>query len=157
MRFIVVGVLACLLMAGCSTGSDSDADTEATTTTSLATTIDLSPDEPSAPPVPVEVPVGEVGTMFEATPDLVRSTTTPFESWSQVSPNTIAIHFVTGTPECYGANAEVTETPTQVLITLHTGTKPDAVDKSCIMVAVYGTMQMTLSEPVGSREILNAT
>ena len=71
-------------------------------------------------------------------------------------PNPIAIHFVTGTPECYGAHAEVTETDTEVVIGLRTGTLPEAADKACIMVAVYGTMQMTLQAPLGDRDIVNA-
>ncbi len=153
MRFLAAGVLLCVLVVGCSSGSARDnADVE--TTTNAATT-ELKRGQ-SAPPVPVEVPVGEVGTMFDSTPGLVRATATPFESWSQVSPHTIAIHFVTGTPECYGADAQVTETDTEVIVALRTGTLPHAENKACIMVAVYGTMQMTLESPLGSRTIVNA-
>lgn len=146
--------MLCLLLVGCSTASGGDEET--TPTVGTTTTPVGLVQQPSAPPVPHEVPVGEVGTMFEPTPDLIRTTTTPFESWSQVSPNTIAVHFVTGTPECYGADATVTETDTTVTIELRTGTRPEAADKSCIMVAVYATMQMTLASPLGSRTILNA-
>lgn len=153
MRFLAAGVLACILLVGCGTESaDRSDDVETTSNTAPA---DLM-HSPSAPPVPVEVPVGEVGTMFESTTGLVRAAATPFESWSQVSPNTIAIHFVTGTPECYGADAQVTETDTQVIVALRTGTLPEAADKACIMVAVYGTMQMTLHSPLGDRTIVNA-
>ncbi|AMY24053.1 hypothetical protein HQO38_14460 [Rhodococcus fascians] len=153
MRFLAAGVMLCLLLAGCSTAAGDDDET--TPTTNSTTPIGFV-QQPSAPPVPHEVPVGDVGTMFESTPDLIRATTTPFESWSQVSPNTIAVHFVTGTPECYGADATVTETDTAVTIELRTGTRPDAEDKSCIMVAVYATMQITLASPLGHRAILNA-
>ncbi|KQU46735.1 hypothetical protein ASG84_09610 [Rhodococcus sp. Leaf278] len=153
MRFLAAGVMLCLLLAGCSTASGSDEDTAPT----LGVTTPVGHiQQPSPPPVPHEVPVGDVGTMFEPTPDLIGATTTPFESWSQVSPNTIAVHFVTGTPECYGADATVTETDSTVTVELRTGTRPDAADKSCIMVAVYATMQMTLASPLGSRTILNA-
>ncbi|CCQ17633.1 putative uncharacterized protein [Rhodococcus sp. AW25M09] len=148
--------MLCLLLVGCSTASSGDEETETTTPTVASTTAAGLVQPPSAPPVPHEVPVGDVGTMFEPTPDLIRATTTPFESWSQVSPNTIAVHFVTGTPECYGADATVTETDTTVTIELRTGTRPDAADKSCIMVAVYATMQMTLASPLDHRTILNA-
>lgn len=153
MRFLAAGVMLCLLLAGCNTTTSSDEDT---TPTAGSTTPVGHIQQPSAPPVPHEVPVGDVGTMFEPTPDLIRATTTPFESWSQVSPNTIAVHFVTGTPECYGADATVTETDSTVTVELRTGTRPDAADKSCIMVAVYATMQMTLASPLGGRTILNA-
>ncbi|OZF05385.1 hypothetical protein [Rhodococcoides fascians] len=152
MRFLAAGVLLCVLLVGCGNDpADGGDDVEATTPTSAQLM-----HSPSAPPVPVEVPVGDVGTMFESTPGLVRAVSTPFESWSQISPNTIAIHFVTGTPECYGAEVEVTESDTEVIIALRTGTLPEAADKACIMVAVYGTMQMTLSSPVGDRAIVNA-
>ncbi|MFY2787231.1 hypothetical protein [Rhodococcus sp. MALMAid1271] len=153
MRFLAAGVMLCLLLVGCSSATGSD---EETTPTRSATNPVGLVQPPSAPPVPHEVPVGDVGTMFEPTPDLLRATTTPFESWSQVSPNTIAVHFVTGTPECYGADATVDETDTTVTIELRTGTRPDAADKSCIMVAVYATMQVTLASPLGNRTILNA-
>lgn len=153
MRFLAAGVLLCILLVGC--GNDSAGGSDDIENTSSTAPADLM-HSPSSPPVPVEVPVGEVGTMFESTPGLVRAAPTPFESWSQVSPNTIAIHFVTGTPECYGAEAQVTETDTEVVVALRTGTLPEAADKACIMVAVYGTMQMTLQSPLGDRAIVNA-
>lgn len=161
MRKVAAGLMLCVLLVGCtSQAAEGDAptvDTTAlsdadTTATRDADTVQTS----SSPPPPEEVPVGDVGTMFVSTPDLVRAMPTPFESWSHISPNTIAIHFVTGTPECYGAHAEVTETDTEVVIGLRTGTLPEAADKACIMVAVYGTMQMTLQAPLGDRDIVNA-
>ncbi|SNS44701.1 hypothetical protein [Rhodococcoides kyotonense] len=153
MRLVAAGLMLCVLLGGCSSQAASD-DSDADSTTSNAPAALMH--TPSAPPVPVEVPVGEVGTMFDSTPGLVRATSTPFESWSQISPNTIAIHFVTGTPECYGAEAQVTETDSEVIVALRTGTLPEAADKACIMVAVYGTMQMTLQSPVGDRAVVNA-
>ncbi|RRQ28083.1 hypothetical protein DK926_09340 [Rhodococcus sp. Eu-32] len=152
MRKVAAGLMLCVLLGGCSSQAVSD-DVDADGPTNAPAGLMHSP---SAPPVPIEVPVGEVGTMFDSTPGLVRATATPFESWSQVSPNTIAIHFVTGTPECYGAEAQVTETDSHVVIALRTGTLPEAADKSCIMVAVYGTMQMTLQSPLGDRAVVNA-
>ncbi|QCB50304.1 hypothetical protein E5720_05295 [Rhodococcus sp. PAMC28707] len=154
MRFLAAGVLLCILLVGCASEATTAGRVDVDTTSSPAATDPLR--SPSSPPVPVEVPVGEVGTMFESTPELIRAAPTPFESWSQISPNTIAIHFVTGTPECYGADAKVTETDTEVVIALRTGTRQEAADKACIMVAVYGTMQMTLHSPLGDRTVVNA-
>lgn len=153
MRFLAAGLLLCVLLVGCSENTAGSSENVETTS---STAPDDTMHSPSAPPVPVEVPVGEVGTMFESTTGLVRAAPTPFESWSQISPNTIAIHFVTGTPECYGAEVEVTESDTEVVVALRTGTLPEAADKACIMVAVYGTMQMTLQSPLGDRAIVNA-
>ncbi|MCZ4276736.1 hypothetical protein C5142_09475 [Rhodococcus sp. BGS-1C] len=152
MRFFAAGLMLCVLLVGCTSGTAEDGGESTDTANSDVDTVQTS----SAPPAPVEVPVGDVGTMFVSTSDLVRAMPTPFESWSHISPNTIAIHFVTGTPECYGAEAHVTETDSEVIIALHTGTLPEAADKACIMVAVYGTMQMTLKSPLGDRTIVNA-
>jgi hypothetical protein len=153
MKFLAAGVLLCILLVGCGNATTEASDDAEPTSSAAGADLMHSP---SSPPVPIEVPVGEVGTMFDSTPDLVRAAPTPFESWSQISPNTIAIHFVTGTPECYGAEAQVTESATEVVVALRTGTLPEAADKACIMVAVYGTMQMTLQAPLGDRTVVNA-
>lgn len=154
MRIVAAGLMLCVLLVGCTSQAAEGVDAP-TAANAADTDVDTARTS-SAPPPPEEVPVGDVGTMFVSTPGLVRAMPTPFESWSHISPNTIAIHFVTGTPECYGADAQVTETDTEVIIALRTGTLPEAADKACIMVAVFGTMQMTLQSPLGDRKIVNA-
>ena len=78
-----------------------------------------------------------------------------FESWSEVDDHTVAVHFVTGTPECYGAYATVEETDTTVIVTLRTGALPEAADKMCILVAVFGSLDVPLSRPLGDRHVVN--
>ncbi|GGG17657.1 hypothetical protein GCM10007304_34700 [Rhodococcoides trifolii] len=149
MRLFALGLLLCFALTGCGGASATDEDDVTTPSPT-----DLVP-TPGAPPVPMEVSDDQVGTEFTVTPTLLRAQTTPFEAWSPLSGNRIAVHFVTGSPECYGADATVVETPSDVTITLRTGTLVSAEDKACIMIAVYGTMVLDLSTPVGDRKVLN--
>ena len=73
----------------------------------------------------------------------------------EVDDHTVAVHFVTGTPECYGAYATVEETDTTVIVTLRTGALPEAADKMCILVAVFGSLDVPLSRPLGDRHVVN--
>ncbi|MEU2004727.1 hypothetical protein ACH47B_27370 [Rhodococcus sp. NPDC019627] len=153
MRVIALAVLACLAVAGCGSTSSTD---EPTIPPEIASAVDPSPTHPSSGmPVPSEVPGEEFGTVFTARPDIVRAHPTPFESWSRADGNKIAIHFVTGTPECYGADATVTETDTTVTISLRTGSLPESADKMCILVAVFGTLEVPLQAPLGDRRVIN--
>ena len=149
MRLFALGLLLCFALTGCGASAASEDDS-----TAVPTPSDLVP-TPGAAPVPMEVDADQVGTQFDITPELLRAQSTPFESWSTLSASKIAVHFVTGSPECYGADATVVETPTTVTVTVRTGTLPSAEDKACIMIAVYGTLDLELDAPLADRTVLN--
>lgn len=152
MKALAVGLLLCLALAACSSGSAEPADPDG----AGASPTDMVP-VPGAPPVPHEVPIDQSGTAFRPEPALVMAQSTPFEAWTPLPGNRIAVHFVTGSPECYGADATVAETERDVTITVRTGRLASAQDKACIMIAVVGTMELDLSAPVGDRTVRNGT
>ncbi len=108
-----------------------------------------TPDVPALPEEPV--PAG--ATAFSPRPDLVNTHPLTILSWSRVSDDRIALHFETGTPECFGVDATVTETDDTVTVTLLGGTLPEMQDRMCIMVAVVGTLEVPLQSPLGDRVV----
>jgi hypothetical protein len=108
------------------------------------------------PTVVPEVPPGNPGAVFANDPSIVDPHPMPVESWSRLGDgNVIALHFTTGTPECYGVNATVQETADSVTVELRGGTRPDAVGRACIMIALSGTVEVPLQSPVGNRQVLD--
>ncbi|MGW4121174.1 hypothetical protein [Nocardia sp. NPDC004711] len=106
---------------------------------------------------PTEAPNGQIGRAFTADPSIVSPHGISFDSWTRVAPDRIAVNFQTGSPECYGVNATVTETSSTVTVDLKSGTLPDAVGKMCTMIAVFGTLEIQLKSPLGDRKVLSAT
>lgn len=123
--------------------SDDTADTPNTTTSAAATT-------------PTEAPEGQIGRAFTADPSIVNPRPIPFDSWTRLAPDKIAVNFQTGSPECYGVDATTTETDKTVTVELRGGTRPDAVGKMCTMIAVFGTLEIQLKAPLGDRTVLSA-
>ncbi|MFE3191907.1 hypothetical protein ACFXHA_23055 [Nocardia sp. NPDC059240] len=105
---------------------------------------------------PTEAPNGQIGRAFTADPTIVSPHTIPFDSWTRVAPDKIAVNFQTGSPECYGVDAAVTETSSTVTVDLKSGTLPSAVGKMCTMIAVFGTLELPLKAPLGDRKVLSA-
>ena len=105
---------------------------------------------------PPEVPPG--GVEFVDDPALVNAHPTRVEGWSRTDrADAVAVHFTSGTPQCYGAHAEVSETPETVAVDLSIGTRADAVDRACIMIALSGVLEVPLQVPLGARRVLNAS
>ena len=103
---------------------------------------------PEVPPTP--------GPVFTNDPSIVDPHPMPVESWSRVGAgDVLAVHFWTGTPECYGVNATVQETADHVTVELRGGTRPEAVGRACIAIAVSGTLEVPLGSPVGDRQVLS--
>ncbi|MFE2961605.1 hypothetical protein ACWCW7_01185 [Nocardia tengchongensis] len=106
---------------------------------------------------PTEAQNGQTGRAFTADPSIVSPHGIPFDSWTRIAPDKIAVNFQTGSPECYGVDASVTETSTTVTVDLKSGTRPDAVGKMCTMIAVFGNLEIPLKAPLGDRKVLSAT
>ena len=104
---------------------------------------------------PPEVP-STPGPVLTDDPSIVEVHPMPVESWSRTGDDrALAVHFWTGTPECYGVNAAVTETAEDVTVELRGGTRPDAVGRACIAIAVSGTLELPLGSPLGDRKVLS--
>jgi hypothetical protein len=94
--------------------------------------------------------------VFVDNPAIVDPHPLPFDSWNRVdNDHAVAVQFTTGTPECYGVHATVTETADTVSIDLLGGTLPEAVGRACIMIAVSGTLEVQLQGPLGDRQVLD--
>jgi hypothetical protein len=94
-------------------------------------------------------------TGFTDNPSIVDSHPLHFESWRVVGEDVVALQFTTGTPECFGVHAIVHETPEAVAIELRGGTLPEAAGRACIMIAVFGSLDVRLQEPLGDRKVTN--
>ncbi|BAW10038.1 conserved hypothetical protein [Nocardia seriolae] len=105
---------------------------------------------------PTEAPNGQIGRAFAANPAIVSPHSIPFDSYTRLAPDKIAVNFQTGSPECYGVDAAVTETSSTVTVDLKSGTLPEAVGKMCTMIAVFGTLEISLKAPLGDRKVLSA-
>ncbi|NUP29299.1 MAG: hypothetical protein HOQ36_17960 [Nocardia sp.] len=111
---------------------------------------------PAEPGTPTEDPGADPGRIFTADPTIVGAHPIPFTSWTRVAADRIAVHFESGVPECYGVNAEVSENDSAVTVELRSGTRADSADKMCVMMAVFGTLEIQLDAPLGDRRVLSA-
>src|SRR4029079_15287582 len=108
--------------------------------------------EPTAPP---EAPPG--GMVFLENPAIADPHPMRVESWSRAAgDNAINVNFTSGTDTCYGVHATVVETEQTVTVDLQGGTLPEAVDWACIMIALFGTLEVPLQAPLGDRQVLSA-
>ena len=100
---------------------------------------------------------GPPGVVFTDNPAIVDPQPMRAESFSRTADDrAIAVHFTTGTPQCYGVHATVQETPDTVTVELRGGTLPEALDRACILIAVSGTLDVPLHGPLGHRQVLTA-
>lgn len=91
---------------------------------------------------------------FTDNPSIVDSHPLRVDSWRVVGEDVLALQFTTGTPECYGVHAIVHETPEAVRVELRGGTLPEAVGRACIMIALFGSLDVQLQQPLGDREVI---
>jgi transcriptional regulator of nitric oxide reductase len=114
--------------------------------------------QPAAPVAIPEAPPGTPAAMFVDDPTIVNGYPTRPQSWSRVvGDGSVRLHFTVGTPDCYGVTAAVHETADEVVVDLRSGTLPQAVDRACIAIALFGGLDVPLREPLGPRRVLSLT
>ncbi|MGP4056290.1 hypothetical protein ACTWP6_15950 [Mycobacterium sp. 4D054] len=114
--------------------------------------------EPAAPVAVPETPPGTPAAMFADDPAIVHAYPTRPQSWSRLpDERAVRLHFTSGTPQCYGVTATVQENTDEVLVDLRTGTLPQAVDRACIAIALFGALDVPLEQPLGARRVLSVT
>ncbi|WP_062995847.1 hypothetical protein [Nocardia mikamii] len=138
---IALLALPALLVTACGNSDDGGAQGN-TTTAAVSTPTEQNPPQP--------------GRMFTANSTITNPHPLPFDSWSRVAPDRIAVNFQIGSPECYGVDATTTETDTTVTVALKAGTLPEAAGRMCTMIAVFGTLEIPLKKPLGDRKVLSA-
>ncbi|MFC4125807.1 hypothetical protein [Nocardia rhizosphaerae] len=111
----------------------------------------------TTPSVRPEDGTAAVGHRFTPDPTIVDPHPLAFTSWTRLADNRIGVNFQTGNPECFGIDATVTETETQVRVALRGGTRADAVGKMCTMNLVFGTVEITLDAPLRDREVVDVS
>lgn len=101
---------------------------------------------------------GPAGVVFVDNPAIMDAHPMPADSFSRVpGDDAVAVHFTTGTPECYGVHATVAETAETVSVELLSGALPEAAGRACIMIAVSGTVEVPLAGPLGDRQVLSVS
>jgi hypothetical protein len=91
---------------------------------------------------------------FVDTPHIVDSHPLQVESWTvQDGGRTLRLRFTAGTPECFGVHATVLETADTVEVRLRSGARPQSVTRACIMIAVSGTLDVPLTQPLAHRAV----
>ncbi|MFI5780548.1 hypothetical protein [Nocardia sp. NPDC051570] len=141
---VAVATLLTLLAAGCGHANND------------GTQPNTSANPTSGPSTPTEQTTPQPGRPFTANPAIVNPRPVPFDSWTPVAPDRIAVNFQIGSPECYGVDASTTETDSTVTVELRAGTLPEAAGRMCTMIAVFGTLEIPLKQPLGNRKVLSA-
>ncbi len=102
---------------------------------------------------------GYEGVPFADNPSIIDPPPMFPESWSRgADDRAVVLHFTTGTPQCYGVHAAVTEAMDEgednVTVDLRGGTVPEALGRACILIAVAGSLEVPLANPLGARQVL---
>jgi len=103
---------------------------------------------------PPEVPPDPSRLVFVDNPAIVGPQPMQVESWSR-SGDGLMVNFTSGVPECYGVHVDVEETEQTVTVELYGGAPPESVGRICILLAVFGTLQVPLQSPLGERQVLD--
>ena len=140
-----LAVVVCVWLAGCD-AHGLDLPSAAAGPTSQETTT-VTP--------PPERPASDSTVVFSDNPSIVDSHPLAFDSWSRLGAgDAIRVYFTMGSPDCYGVHASVRETADTVSVELRSGSLPEAAGRACIMIAVFGALDVPLQNPLGDRKVL---
>ncbi len=81
------------------------------------------------------------------------------ESYYPRDDTTLAMNYTSGVPECYGRVGEplVEETADAVTVTLPKSMPKQGSDIACIDIALSASVDVTLSRPLGDRDVLDGS
>jgi hypothetical protein len=104
---------------------------------------------------PPEVAPGDQGVVLIDDPAILKPHPVHVSGWSRsANPNAVAVHFMSGAPECYGVHVTAKETGQAVTVNVDGGTRSTAVTKMCAMFAQASTVDVPLQAPLGDRRVL---
>lgn len=83
----------------------------------------------------------------------------PADSYYQYDARRLALSYYIGVPECYGTIDQpvVEETPRTVTVTLTRVPPDDVGDIACIEIALFESVDIELSAPLGDRRVLDGS
>lgn len=84
--------------------------------------------------------------------DMADERISPWTSFEEVGPASLRVHFVAGTPSCYGTRVVVREESDQVLIATVKGTIPEA-HSACPDVGRKASLLVELDDDLGDRTV----
>lgn len=88
-----------------------------------------------------------------ADPDLIA-----LESFYRFDARHLALNYYNGVPECYGEAGEpsVEEQPDRVVVSVPRTPPTAPKNTACIEIALAGSVRVTLAEPLGTRQVVDA-
>jgi hypothetical protein len=117
------------LLLGCSPGEDAG-----TTST----------EAPSGSVAPGALPVRD---------ELIDPQPVEWRSWRAAEDKVVEFVVTAGPAACFGAQAEVVETETEVRVELRVGRLPEAADRACPAVTLESVVPVALAADLGDRQI----
>lgn len=103
-------------------------------------------------------PVGGEARIVHPTPGLVGVVEATLDSAVLRDGNKVEARFYGGVADCYGVDhVDVVESPTDVTITVFTGSPPEAAARTCIEIAELQAVIVPLDAPLGDRVVLDGS
>jgi hypothetical protein len=113
----------------------------------------------SVPPGPAPADPGGGGArVVSPTPGLDGVVPAAIDSARALDGNKLEVRFYSGVEDCYGLErVDVEESDAEVLVSVFTGSRPEARDVACIEIAELVATVVTLDAPLGDRTVVDAS